>query len=197
MNLIWIHTTNRTWTKVKETSPRRNGHEIFKPKCQYECYFESKFSDWAFSTWASRQYRSFACMILGNDVRLENTLSCENTDLSHLKKGSYIDNWATNLEQRGLLSNEAPFFFANATNQVPLEFGSSTMWAGISCERQTSLTYPRVWSHGINNLLSYTHLTTIFEDVGLSRKRCALNFRKSQRKRLSELQMFPFKEWTQ
>ena len=33
-----------------------------------------------------------ACRILGNNVRLENTRSCENTDLSHLKKGSWIDN---------------------------------------------------------------------------------------------------------
>lgn len=160
-NLIWIHITE---TGHGRKSKKHHPDEMvtgsfFEPKRQYECLFESKFSDWAFSTWLSRQYR---CCLYDSwqqrKVRKYTELwkHWPQSPQERIVDRSVIELQSFNLEQRGLLSNEAPFLVANATNKVALEFGSSTMRAGFSCERQTSVTYPRVWSHDINNLLSFS-----------------------------------------
>lgn len=158
---------NRTWTKVKETSPRRNGHgSFFEPKRQYECLFQSKFSDWAFSTWLSRQYR---CCLYDSwqqrKVRKYTELwkHWPQSPQERIVDRSVIELQSFNLEQRGLLSNEAPFFCRKRDQQSGswVWFKHDASWfllrATDQCHLSTCLK-PRYQQ--FTQLLS-TQLTTI------------------------------------
>lgn len=80
------------------------------------------------------------------------------------------------------MSNEAPFFYANATNKVALGLSLSTMRARflLRATDQTDISTCLEARYQQFTQLLRTQLTAILQVLGLSRKHCKLNFRKRQ-----------------